>query len=57
MNISSIDDLSDRDFITLIQKFIKNNTRSMNQSEQTYGILQGVINGKGRKQAQNKFNW
>ena len=32
------------------------NTISNFQSEQTHGILQGVINGTGRKQAQNKFN-
>ena len=32
------------------------NTRSNNQSEQTYGILQGYMIGTGRKHEQNKFN-
>ena len=48
--------LSDWDVIACIKTVNKNNTKSNNQSENTYGILQGVINGKGRKQAQNKFN-
>ena len=34
----------------------KNNTRSNNQSEQTYGVLQVVINGTGIQQAQKHFN-
>ena len=42
--------------ITCIQTANKDNTRSNNQSEQTYGILQGVINETGRKKAQNRFN-
>ena len=48
--------LSDRDDTTCIKKLKNNNTRSNNQSEKTYGILQVVINVTGRKQAQNKFN-
>ena len=35
--------------ITYIQTVNKNNTRSKFKSDQTYGILQGVISGTGRK--------
>ena len=56
MKVDITDYVSDRYFITLIQTFNKNNTGSNNKSEQTYGILQGVINRTGIKQAQNKFN-
>ena len=45
MNMNRTDYLPDRDVITYIQTVNKNNTRSNNQSEKTYGILQGVING------------
>ena len=56
MNTDSTDYLYNRAVVICIQKFIKNNTISNNQSDQTYGILQGVINGIGRKQSQNNFN-
>ena len=46
----------DMDLIKCIQTVNKNNTRSKFQSEQTYGLLQGVINRTVRKQAQNDFN-
>ena len=45
MHMNRTDYLPDGDVITYIQTFNKNNTRSNNQSEKTYGILQGVING------------
>ena len=48
--------LSERAFITLIQKVNKKIPGKMFYSEQTYGLLQGVINVKGRKQAHNEFN-
>ena len=38
--------------IICIQKVNKNNTRSKFQSERTYVLLQGLINGTGRKQSQ-----
>ena len=44
--------MSDIAFITCIQTVNRNNTRSKFQSEHTYGLLKGVINGTGRKQAQ-----
>ena len=42
--------------ITCIKTVNKNSTRSKLQLDQTNGILHGVINGTGSKQAQNKFN-
>ena len=45
-----------RVLIKLIKKGNKNSTRSKNQSEHIYDILQGVINGTGEKKTQNKFN-
>ena len=48
--------LYDQAFIEFIQTVNKNNTRSKFQSDQIYGILQGVIHRIGRKQAQNGFN-
>ena len=56
MKMVSKDYIYYRAVIPCIHKFNKNNTRSKFQSDQTYGILQGVINGTGRKQAQNEFN-
>ena len=56
MNIFSTASISDRAVITCIQTDNKNNTRSAFSSNHTYGILQGVINGTGRKQTQNEFN-
>ena len=56
MKMSSAAELFDQAVITCIQTFNKNNTRSNNQSDQAYGILQGIINGTVRKKAQNKFN-
>ena len=44
-----IDYLYYRDLIVLIQTVNKNNTRSTFRSEQTHGLLQGVINGAVRK--------
>ena len=52
MNMASTAYLSDRAVITYIKTVNKNNTILNNQSEQTYGILQGVINGTGIKQSQ-----
>ena len=48
--------LYERAFTTCVKTVNKNNTRSNNQPEQKYGILQGVINGTGIKQVQNEFN-
>ena len=44
MEMAVIDYLYDRAVTTCIQTVNKNNTRSNNKSEQTYYILQGVIN-------------
>ena len=52
MKMFIIDQLSDRVVITCIQKVNKNNRRSKFKTERTYGLLQGVINGTVRKQAQ-----
>ena len=53
MKMLSTGYLYDWDVITCIQTVNKNNTRSNNQSEQTYVILHGLINGTERKQAQS----
>ena len=49
MKMTNIAELYVRTVIKCIQTFNKNNTRSNNKSDKTYGILQGVINGTGRK--------
>ena len=49
--------MSDWSVITCIQTVNKNYKISKFQSEQTYGILQGMINGTGRKQGQNEIKW
>ena len=51
MKMVSTDEMFDRDVITCIQKFKKYNTSSKFQSEQKCGLLHGVINGTGIKQA------
>ena len=56
MNMFSTALMSDRAVITCIQIVNKNNKISKNQSKQTYGLLQGVINGTVKKQPQNKSN-
>ena len=56
MHMSSKDYLPDQYVITCIKTVNKNNTASKFQSEQSHGILQGVINRKGIKQAQNYSN-
>ena len=48
--------LPDLAIITCIKTVNKNNIIPDNQSEQTYGILQGVINVTLRKQAQKNIN-
>ena len=56
MNMFSESYLSDSDGIKFIQTINKNNTRSKFQSDQTHGLLQGVINGTRSKQGQKNFN-
>ena len=43
MNVASTDQWTDQAIMTHIQKVIKINTTSNNQSEQIYGLLQGVL--------------
>ena len=49
MKIVRTDYLSDWSVTTFVKTVNKNNLRSKLQSDQTYGILQGLINGTGRK--------
>ena len=49
MNMARADNMPDQAVIACIQKVNKTNTTSNNQSEQTYGLLQVVINGTGTK--------